>query len=367
MSDILKREGYEVDPTGTSGPDGGREAIFTDGDRTGILHCSVQKDDWVEKAHDDARKAVENFDQEFDLFTFVTTQDPAGVMRDRVEEELASEWNIQTKVWDYERIRNELVGDSENHDLIREHLSVDPNRPFVDVETEVDSLYEDLIERVKRQKAPDGTTIQDGARVVAHVIPQEAIDDHHARYVEDLPQPPIFSKGDVGTTDRPKLKITNANRRRVGNEERDRYTVIHRDGWTEGVFGSLYPTSSEGGGVIRESVDQFLLKFVDTSLNAFEEAEIYPPYYVYVAVLDAEDYTIDYPNNMRGPTRERTFGESEVRLNRVRIDSIDTDVPEAMRKSLDQLWRYCGWDGSIHYERHDEGKTDEFEFSFRGL
>ena len=148
MSDLLEREGYEVDPTGTSGPDGGREAIFTDGDRTGILHCSVQKDDWVDKAHDDARKAVENFDQEFDLFTFVTTQDPAGVMRDRVEEELASEWNMQTKVWDYERIRNELVGDSENHDLIREHLSVDPNRPFVDVEAEVDNLYEDLIERI---------------------------------------------------------------------------------------------------------------------------------------------------------------------------------------------------------------------------
>jgi hypothetical protein len=363
MTDVLEREGYQVDPTGTSGPDGGREALLTNGGRTGILHCSVQQDDWVGKAHDDAEKAVENFDQAFDQFVFATTADPAGVKRDRVEEELAAEWGMQTTIWEYERIRNELVGNQDNHDLVREHLSVDPNRPFVDVEEQVDHLYADLLKRVKRRESPDGEITDAGALVVLHVIPQEAIDDHHERYVKELPHPPQFTKRDSLPSDRPKVKITgNSNRMREGG--RERYTAIHRDGWTEGVFTELPLSGDQNDGEIRKSIDQLLVNFVASALDSFEEAEIYPPYYVYVAVLDAENYTLEYPYRIGGPPGpERPFGEDEIRLNRVRIDDTDADVPAAMRQSLNQLWRYCGWNRSIHYDPNDEsdGET-EWEF-----
>jgi len=363
MVDLLRRDGYEVDPTGTSGPDGGREALLTDGDRTGILHCSVQQDDWVSKAHRDAKKAVENFDQSFDQYVFVTTQDPAGVKRDRVERELASEWGMQATIWDYERIRNELVGDPENHDLVREHLSVDPARPFVDVEDQVDSLYESLLERVKRREAPDGKITDDGAIVTVHVIPQEAIDDHHNRYVTELPHPPQFAKRDCYPTERPKVKITE-NNRRGGEVNRERYTAIHRDGWTEGVLTELLFSEERDGGTIRKSIDRMIVNFVDSALDAFDEVEIYPPYYVYVAVLYAADYTLDYPRRLGGPAgRERAFGDDEVRLNRVRIDSTATDVPGSMRQSLNQLWRYCGWNHSIHYDQ-SSGEDGETEWEF---
>ena len=40
-SDLLSREGYRVKPTGTRGPDGGRDALLYQDDEEGIFHCSV--------------------------------------------------------------------------------------------------------------------------------------------------------------------------------------------------------------------------------------------------------------------------------------------------------------------------------------
>lgn len=354
MEDLLQREDYDVDPTGISGPDGGREALLYAEDRTGILHCSVQKD-WEKKAHDDAEKAA-NLEQEFDLFIFATNAEMAGITRDRVEEEITDEWDMKTTIWDYERIREALVGDPENHHLIREHLSVDPTRPFVSIENKVDELYTELLERVKRRESPDNTPIIDGAIVSVHVIPQEAIDEHHDRYVDDLPHPPQFSREDCYPDNHPKVKICDQSRNKPDGKS-SRYTAIHRDGWTEGVL--IYNIGNIGW-----RIDKRIVNFVDSALEKFEEADIYPPYFVYVSVLDAEEYTISMPVGYRGSTgSQQPFSDDEIRLNRVRIDDKEANVAEAMRKSLDQLWMYCGWTESFNYERKEteDGKTI-FEF-----
>lgn len=357
MQDLLKREGYTVDATGTSGPDGGRDAFLLDGDRDGILHCSVQDDNWVRKAHDDIRRAVKNFDRDFDFYVFATTQDPSTSKRDRIEEELYEESGVRTTIWDFSQIRNSLVGDRENNALIREHLRIDPNRPFVDIETEVDELHENLLNRVKHQNAPDGKIIAGPAKVVVHVIPQEAVDEHHERYVDDLPHPPQFGAQDTFPTERPKVKITENNRRAHDGKDRERYTAIHRDGWTEGVFTSLYPGEKPQ---LRTSVDRLIKNFVDTALDSFDESEIYPPYYVYVSILDAEGYMLSRPpRSDRPPSSVRPFSDDEIRLNRVRIGDPSVDVPEVMRKTFDQLWRHGGWDHSVNYRasESDEGET----------
>ena len=36
--DLLGREGYDVDPTGVRGPDGGRDALFERSGKSGVLH-----------------------------------------------------------------------------------------------------------------------------------------------------------------------------------------------------------------------------------------------------------------------------------------------------------------------------------------
>lgn len=363
MADLMEREGYDVRATGTHGADGGRDAFLTSGDRDGILHCSVQKEDWERKAHDDAEKAVENFDRDFDFFVFATTQDPATAKRDRIEEELRETWGMPATIWDFSEIRKALVG-GDNGDLIKEHLRVDPKNPWVDIETEVDAVYEEQLERLKRGEAPHGTVVEDIPKLIMHVIPQEAIDDHHDRFADELPNPPQFEKRDSFAQVKPKVKITENNRRSHDGEGRERYTAIHRDGWAEGMLTGLYYDSTAE---LRTGSDRLLVNFVQTALNMFEEEGIYPPYYVYITILDGANTRIRMPNRLGNPFKKGdTFGKDEIRLNRVRIDDPDVDVPMKMRRSMFQLWRYSGWKRSIHYTNTADGDAEpEWEWNPR--
>jgi hypothetical protein len=140
-ADLLSREGYDVQPTSTSGPDNGRDAFVekADEEEQGIVHCSVQKDDIEDKIKDDAGTAADH-KQDYDFFIFFTTQDRATVMRDRLEKEISDEYGFRTRIWDFEHIRNSLMGDTENHDLARHHLSVDPAGVLDEVKSQLDRL-----------------------------------------------------------------------------------------------------------------------------------------------------------------------------------------------------------------------------------
>jgi len=153
-ADLLVREGYEVEPTSTSGPDNGRDALVKkgEGEEQGIVHCSVQKDDIEDKIKDDASSAAEH-EQDYDFFIFFTTQDRATVMRDRLEEEVSDEYGFRTRIWDFEHIRNKLMGDTENHDLAQQHLKVDPAGVLSEVKSQLDQL-EDKEELRRLQNQP---------------------------------------------------------------------------------------------------------------------------------------------------------------------------------------------------------------------
>lgn len=360
MADLMEQEGYDVEATGTRGADGGRDAFLTAGERDGILHCSVQKNGWEQKAHDDAKKAVENFDHDFDFYVFATTQDPATSKRDRIKAELCEEWGMDATIYDFAKIRNALVG-GDNGVLIKEHLRVDPKNPWVDIEAEVDAAYEEQVERLKSREAPYGTIAEDLPMLAIHVIPQEAIDEHHDRFADELPDPPRFEKRDGFAQVRPKVKITENNRRAHSGDDRERYTAIHRDGWTEGLLTAFRYHSDP---VFQTRVDQLLINFVRTALSTFNEEGIYPPYYVFITILDANDCRISVPKKMRRRvTEENSFGKDEIRLNRVRIDDPEIDVPVVMRRALFQLWRYSGWGESLHYINvSDQGEEPKWEW-----
>lgn len=139
-SDLLAREGYDVEPTSTSGADNGRDALVEreDDDEQGIVHCSIAKD-IEDKIWDDAETAAEH-GEDYDFFIFVTTQDRATVMRDRLEAQITEKYGFRTHIWDFEYLRNKLMGNPENHYLAREHLDVDPAGILNEVKSKLDHL-----------------------------------------------------------------------------------------------------------------------------------------------------------------------------------------------------------------------------------
>ncbi|GAA0670453.1 hypothetical protein ACFQDG_08730 [Natronoarchaeum mannanilyticum] len=171
--DLLYREGYHVDPTGTRGTDGGRDSILTRDDDTGILHCSISQS-WEQKVKNDAESAADR-PESFEFFIFGTTQNPAATKRDRVEEELREEYGWKATILDFERLRNRLVGNPRNHDLAKEHLDTDPGRAHVDIS---ESVLQDLREQYE--------AIQDAEEREANRLVESLVADIFEKTIPDV-------------------------------------------------------------------------------------------------------------------------------------------------------------------------------------
>jgi len=362
VTDLLASEGYDVRPTGKRGPDGGRDALLGLDGEEGILHCSVTSE-WASKAHSDAKKVIDEFDQDFDFYIFATNEDPATVKRDRIEEEITNKHGMRTRIYDFETIRNALLGNKENHTLIREHLSVDPGSHFVDIGSEVDKKYEELIERVASRESPESPITEVAPLLSIHVISHEATNENHDRYLEDIPKPPMIAGVSFNSYSRADYRINKA------SSEEDRvsiYSCLHKDGWIEGVSCNEGTKYEHRENEIRYTIDRTIVDFVERSLTKLDETDILPPYYVYVTLLGFSEHTI---SNVPG---EITFGggspirEEEFQLNRVRFDQADEDMPAKMSQSLNQIWQQVGYSYSKNYER-DVSENGDYEYRWDPL
>lgn len=373
-ADLLRNDDdFAVRPTDTTGPDGGREAELKSGDEEGILHCSVQ-DDWVSKAKSDAKKAA---DHGADFFYFVTNQDPSGSKRDRVEEEIQDEHDFRVRVIDFSELRNALSGNRENHHLAREHLSVDISSAFEDPASATDELYEELLERVSNNEAPYGKVSGsyeykgkrvDGYSIVAvHIIPVESTTPVPDRTAEDmLDIPTIQGLGKQGSIDLGDKIIRGHNlstpRRFESNDPEWRgYSCFHSDGWVEAVTAGL--SLRQDPSTISYLIDPTIVEFVENTMQWYDGMSIYPPYYIYITLLNVEDSEIKKPDRMHGPAMSRSMGDKVLKLPKIVINELEPDIPLLLRKPLYVLWKRGGWNKSIHYtENESEGKK-EYEWT----
>jgi len=171
--DLLGREGYDVDPTGVRGPDGGKDALLERSGKSGVLHCSVTSRNIEGKIRSDTKSAAEH-SSEFDFFIFATTTAIAGVKRDRLEDELADTYDWRVHIKDFARLRKDLM-DIDNHDLAREHLNIDPLNAFSDPEQDINELYEAQIERLRERESRHGELVDEEPIVAVHIIPVESV------------------------------------------------------------------------------------------------------------------------------------------------------------------------------------------------
>lgn len=364
---------FAVRPTDTTGPDGGREAELKSGGEEGILHCSVQ-DDWVSKAKSDAKKAA---DHDADFFYFVTNQNPSGSKRDRVEEEIQVEHGFRVRIIDFAELRNALSGNRENHHLAREHLSVDISSAFEDPASATDELYEKLLERVSNYEAPYGKICHcleysgkrvDGYSIVAvHMIPVESTTPVHDRTAEDMTEIPAMQGfGGHGSVDLGDKIVRGRNLSTPKRFESDDpewrgYSCFHSDGWAEAVTAGLSLKSDPS--TISYLIDPTIVEFVEDAMEWFDNMTIYPPYYIYITLLNVQDSKITKPKGMSGPVMSRPMGENVFRLPKVVVDEPEPDIPLLLRKPLYVLWKRGGWNKSIHFTEHESDGMKEYEWT----
>lgn len=367
-SDLLQREGYNVDPTGTRGPDNKRDSLFSRNGEQGILHCSVSQD-LENKIHEDAQKAASR-DEDYDIFIFATTQNPSGSKRDRLEGEISDEYGWQVQILDLQRIRNRLQGNPDNHDLIRDHLRINPNRAFEDPEEDAQDFYQSQIEELQAyngyygsiESEDDLTGREERPILTVHMIPAEAFGSDHDRLGSELPDPPGFRWRGY-TQQYGDSVITGDNNGLNGENPFESYACFHEDGWAEAVTVGILTDTDDLE--LTTMIDKYIVDFVEDALDWYAEVGINPPFYTYLTVLNAAEYTIYVPRPMWGPHNRRTIGHDVFQFGEIRIDRYDTDVPAVLRKSLYRLWTRTGWPGSVHYNEIEESDGTRYEWDPR--
>lgn len=369
VSDLLRREDYDVDPTGTRGPDGGRDAfLYRDGEQ-GILHCSVSQR-WEQKVHEDAEKAADR-PEDFAFFIFATTQNPSGIKRDRVEDEIRDEYGWRTEILDLQRLRNRLQGDVDNHDLVRQHLNIDPAHAFQDPAVDAKEFYQSRIAKLQEQDGYYGTigsehALMDHENVpilTVHIVPAETFGSDHDRLGSELPDPPGF--GWRGHTQQYGDFVLTGNSSGLNGEDPFiHYACFHEDGWAEAITVDILPNTEDLE--LTTTIDKVVVEFIEDALDWYEDVEINPPYYTYVTLLNAAEYTINVPKNLWGLDHRREIGSDEFLFGEVRIDRYVTDVPAVMRKPIYRLWNRSGWDGSLNYNETTEDGETVYEWDPRG-
>lgn len=353
--DLLGREDYDVDPTGVRGPDGGRDAFLERSGRLGVLHCSVQSRRIEDKIRSDAEAAAKR-PENFDFFIFATTTQMAGVTRDRLEEDLSKEYGWRVHIKDFARLRKDLM-DVNNHDLAQEHLRVSPQNALDDPDESIKELYEIQIDRLQERQPRHGELVDDKPIVAVHIIPLESVSDPPEMIATDLPEPPKFRYRSAGTQGFGNFVIT-APYTELSEDLFSEYVCMDGNGWVEAITTKLV-IERNGRTGIAWYIDKEIVGLVDRVCEMYKDASIYPPFYVYITLIDAADYPIEKPQQIIGYDTTRPVNEDVFQLKRAKVEDFESDIALALREPLYQLWNRVGWrNGSIHYSQNDEGSFE---------
>lgn len=353
--DLLGREGYDVDPTGIHGPDGGRDALIERDGRSGVLHCSAQSSRIEEKIRSDAESAGD-LQEDFEFFLFATTTQMSGVVRDRLETELTDSYGWRVHIKDFARLRKDLM-DVSNHDLAREHLHVDPRSALEDPEAEVEELVDKQIDRLQDRQARHGELDSEEPLVAVHVVPVESVSNPPELIATELPDPPGFRSRSVGTEPFGDFVVSAAHSN-LSDGHYSEYVSLDGDGWVEAVTTKL-TVERKGRRGIAWFIDKEIVSLVSDVCEMYETAGIVPPFYVHISLIGAADYPIETPDRMIGPDNTRAIGDEVFKLKPVSIEGFQSDVALALRQPLYQLWSRVGWqNGSIHYSQNEDGSFE---------
>ncbi|MBU1204399.1 MAG: hypothetical protein KKE93_00640 [Nanoarchaeota archaeon] len=117
--EILSRLGYRgIEPQGVGKKDGGKDALLNTSKAKVVFHFSLRKD-WDKKIYEDLEKVK---DKDYSKFVFVSNHFIPPMRRDKLKKEIEQKYNLDSDIYDQERLRNEL--DSHSLDLRERYFNI---------------------------------------------------------------------------------------------------------------------------------------------------------------------------------------------------------------------------------------------------
>jgi hypothetical protein len=199
--------------------------------------------------------------------------------------------------------------------------------------------------------------------LAVHLIPAETFGSDHDRLGSNLPDPPGFGRSGH-TQQYGDFVLTGDHNGLDGEEPFTHYSCFHEDGWAEAVTTNIIPRTDDLE--LSTTMDSNIVAFVEDALDWYQDVGINPPFYTYLTLLHADEYTIYVPKQIWGPDHRREIGSDVFLFGEVRIDQFGVDVPAVFRKPLYRLWTRAGWPRSLNYNEVEEDGDIRYEWDPRG-
>lgn len=358
-SDILRAADYEVRPTATGrGGDGGKDALISRGDRTGIAHYTTRnKSRTKSKLKKDAEEAA-GHDQDYDVFIFMTNKEISGATVDDLVDDHREKYGWELRFWHRETVRNFLMGSEP--ELAASHLSVDPRAAFFDGKQQIDEYHQERVQNIANRDHLD-IPLAPGPVVILQLLPNG---HDTVRYVDtpsDLPLPPMYgmTKGVKPTQIGNAVYSVNDRLAHMGytSQTQNGYTRLDEHGRFEAAGTSPFFQDGRTGKVALsgEHMEVDLVRTLMGGLHCLESMEVSPPVYLYVTVQDVKDIPLQSSAG-NGPMGGGGFTTDNYAPPVVEISSFDAFVPDLLREPVNLIWTKARWNnGSPFYD--DDGWT----------
>ncbi|WP_219375168.1 toll/interleukin-1 receptor domain-containing protein [Bacillus mycoides] len=197
--------------------------------------------------------------------------------------------------------------------------------------------------------------IKDGAKLVVHLIPIEAITSSKTYDIEELEC--LSLRPLYGITWGPQINkhgfCTYSKFQMNGLPHS--YVQIHRNGIIEAMdIGILEGRDKYIPGIAFEQ--KIIMAIENYYKDALQKLKIKLPYVIYITLIDVKDHYISLdPKKPIGKITDETL-----QLPSAIINSWETDIGNALKPSFDYLWNDCGIVGSPNYDKNGIFKKDTY-------
>ncbi len=215
-------------------------------------------------------------------------------------------------------------------------------------------------ERVEAiQKDQSHVRLDDPARLVVHLIPEESLSGSKCLSASNLKRSaqsirPLGIRNGGGYRD----SRFNADGVLVysGRDAFRAYSQLFRSGLYEGVMAGAVFQAKEEAKVFRESdCEEALLGALADYLPFAKALELQLPFWMFAALVGCEGARICL-NRSWGDLSEYAIDRNTVWLPETKIDAFDIDPVKHLRPMLDVLWNAAGLERSFNYNEQGDRK-----------
>jgi hypothetical protein len=203
--------------------------------------------------------------------------------------------------------------------------------------------------------------MDDGPRIVLHVVPFGAFDFRHQF---DLTKMPEYSESfvPIGANFRSNFRFNFDGViafERSGNQQdtASTYLQLFRNGIIEASTTTLFTYKNDIPCIISIPFEEDLVEALKRYLNIYRKLEIEPPFLIMLSVLGVSGYALPHKSHDYVGVHFHMIDRNDLIVPEIFADDLNQPPDKIIRPAIDAVWNSAGLKGSPYYDANDNWNT----------